>query len=146
MSNASAKQRPTTNGNVPRNKAVNEPRSSMRDISSSDKLAHDRLLFLLANMVGNSVTVAVKTGDQFTGILSGASLPKDNSDVLSFVLKMTKKSNVAIGQANGDYGGASEYVGYGADHVMTFGLKDISDINVSDLPLDKVSVKNNANG
>jgi len=119
----------------------------MRDItSSSDKLAHDRLLFLIANMVGNVVTIAVKTGEQYTGVLSGASLPNANTDGPSFVLKMTRKISAAPGQTNGQPENAGEYVGYGGDHAMAFGLKDISDVSVSELSLDKVSVKNNMNG
>jgi len=147
MSNNSAKPRPTANGATPRNKSVNEPRSPMRDTnSSSDKLAHDRLLFLIANMVGNVVTITVKTGEQYMGVLSGASLPNTNADGPSFVLKMTRKISAAPDQANGQPESTGEYVGYGGDHAMTFGQKDISDVSVSELSLDKVSVKSNMNG
>jgi len=146
MPNSAAKQRPIANGSTPRNKSVNEPRSPMRDISSSEKLAHDRLLFLIANMVGNVVNITVKTGEQYTGILSGASLPKDNVEGPSFVLKMTRKISAAPGQANGHAESAGEYVGYGGDNAMTFGQKDICDISVSELSLDKVSIKSNMNG
>jgi len=119
----------------------------MRDTnSSSDKLAHDRLLFLIANMVGNVVTITVKTGEQYMGVLSGASLPNTNADGPSFVLKMTRKISAAPDQANGQPESTGEYVGYGGDHAMTFGQKDISDVSVSELSLDKVSVKSNMNG
>lgn len=146
MSNTSAKQRPAANGATPRNKSVNEPRSPMRDMTSSDKLAHERLLFLIANMVGNAVNITVRNGEQYTGVLSGASLAKDNVDVPSFVLKMTRKIDAVSGQANGEVNDADAYVGYGGDHVMTFGQKDLSDISVSELSLDKLSAKNNTNG
>ena len=146
MSNSSAKQRPTPNGTIPRNKSVNEPRSPMRDITSSDKLAYDRLLFLIANMVGNVVKITVKSGEQYMGVLSGASMPKDSTDAPSFVLRMTTRLDTASGQGDGQAGIGGEYVGYGGDHAMTFSNKDISDISVSELSLDKVSIKSNMNG
>ena len=146
MTGSSAKQRSAANGTTPRNKPVNEPRSPMRDAMGPDRLAHDRLLFLIANMVGNIVNVTVKTGEQYTGVLSGASLSKDNADFPSFVLKMTRKISTPAGQSIAPGDSIDEYVGYGGDHVKTFGQKDISDISVSDLSLDRVSAKNNING
>lgn len=141
MPNSSAKQRSQVNGTSARTKSVHEPRAPGHDASNPDKYAHDRLLFLIANMVGNPTTVTVKSGDRFTGILSGASLPKDPTDSPAFVLKMTKKVNSGTTQVNGHADAADEYVGYGEDHVMTFSEKDIFDLNVNSLSLNKVSVK-----
>ena len=142
MSNTSNKSRSTANGVASRQKLSTEPRQSTRDNPTSDKHAHDRLLFLIANMVGNIATVAVKNGDRFTGVLSGASLQKENTDAPLFVLKMTKKISNASGQANGSSNTTDEYIGNGEDHIMTFSQNDILDLSVENLSLEKSAGKN----
>ena len=142
MSNPSNKSRATANGVAPRQKLSTEPRQTTRDNLASDKQAHDRLLFLIANMVGNMATVVVKNGDRFTGVLSGASLQKENADAPLFVLKMTKRISSANGQANGNSNTTDEYVGSGEDHIMTFSQNDIIDLSVENLSLEKSAGKN----
>jgi len=142
LSNSSNKSRATANGVVPRQKLSNEPRQTTRDNPTSDKHAHDRLLFLIANMVGNMATVVVKNGDRFTGVLSAASLQKDIGDAPLFVLKMTKKISSSNGEANGSFNAIDEYVGNGEDHIMTFSQNDIIDLSVENLSLEKSAGKN----
>jgi len=93
-------------------------------------------------MVGNMATVVVKNGDRFTGVLSGASLQKENVDAPLFVLKMTKKISNVSGQANGNSNTTDEYIGSGEDHLMTFGQNDIIDLSVENLSLEKSAGKN----
>jgi hypothetical protein len=144
MSNSSNKSRATANGVAPRHKLSTEPRQTTRDNLTSDKQAHDRLLFLIANMVGVMATVVVKNGDKFTGVLSGASLQKENADASLFVLKMTKRIPSTSGQANGSSNTTEEYVGTGEEYIMIFSQNDIIDLSVENLSLEK-SVGKNAN-
>jgi len=120
----------------------NEPKpanSTGKETNTSDKHAHDRLLFLFANFVGRPARITVKNGQQFTGIFSGFSLESSDSH---YVLKMVKKVPLdAATKVNGSEQQAGEYTGHGADHVMTFDLKDVVDLAATEISMGSPSLK-----
>ncbi|KAI9657549.1 MAG: hypothetical protein M1831_004165 [Alyxoria varia] len=124
-----------------RSKAQNETLQSLessRESNTPDQHAHDRLLFLMANFVGNQATVTAKNGDRFSGIFSGVSLESSES---RYVLKMVRKlPNFSDDQANGTTE-ASDLIGNGDDHAMTFSTSDVADLSAENISIDKASSK-----
>jgi len=120
----------------------NEPKpiTTLVKESNPDTHAHDRLLFLLANFVGRTAKVTVKNGHQYVGIFSGSSFDTSESH---YVLKMARKLSVdANNKTNGVSDEQSEgYTGYGNDHVMTFDIKDVVDLAVTEVSLDSATPK-----
>ncbi|KAB8596087.1 hypothetical protein FH972_025796 [Carpinus fangiana] len=127
---AGRSSKPATNGvtSPPHSKSPAPP--AAHDSSLSSQHSHDRLLFLVANFVGCTATVTLASGDSFTGVFSAPSL--DLPD-LRYALKMARK--VVNGSAQ------STYAGVGEDHLMLFDVKDVVDLAVANVALDKVRAK-----
>uniref|UniRef100_A0A2D3VJU2 LsmAD domain-containing protein n=1 Tax=Ramularia collo-cygni TaxID=112498 RepID=A0A2D3VJU2_9PEZI len=93
--------------------------------------AHDRSLFLLAHFVGKVAIITVKNGEQYSGVMSGASL---ESPKPQYILKMTRRlQSGGPPQTNGASDQAGEYVGEGDDHAMGFDIQDTADLFVSNV-------------
>ena len=76
--------------------------------------------------------MTLKTGEQFTGVFSGASL--ESSAKSQYILKMVKKTRLASHQqVNGNTESSDEYVGVGEDHVMKFDVQDTADLAVNNV-------------
>lgn len=83
------------------------------------------------HLQGQDVTLTLKTGEQFTGIFSGASL--ENASKQQYSLKMAKKTRPPSSQqVNGHAELASEYVGEGEDYGMSFDIQDTTALEVKD--------------
>ena len=80
----------------------------------------------------------MKNGEHYTGIFSGANL--DSADP-HYVLKMVKRSQNASSGSNGTTTPSDEYLGIGEDHLLTFPISDVIDMNVSDVVLEKSTQK-----
>lgn len=142
---AGARQKGAANGVSNRSRPQTDakpPVAPMRDSNTPDKHANDRLLFLLASFVGYTAQIIVKSGDQFTGVFSTASLPKDSSEPHQVVLAMTKRVSVQSRQPNGNAESAADpYIGHGENHCLVFDIKDIVQISVPNVSTEKVQVK-----
>ncbi|KAI5784584.1 hypothetical protein EDC01DRAFT_618501, partial [Geopyxis carbonaria] len=91
-----------------------------------DKHMHDRLLFVLANLMGRHIIVTVKTGARYSGVLTGADTKSD----LACTLKWTKLMKAPFGE-NDEKHKVGDYIGGGSEKVMIFGDKDVVDIQSS---------------
>jgi len=133
------KQRSIPNGAINRPKSQNDSKNQSqfpRETNTADKHARDRLLFLLATFMGCTATVTVKSGNRFSGVFSGASL---ETTELAYVLKMVKQ--LQSEQTNGFSESHDGYVGYGDDHAMTFEIKDVVDMAVTNVFTEKLHSK-----
>lgn len=75
------------------------------------------------------MTLTLKSGEQFTGVFSGAALdgPKPQ-----YLLKMVRRTRLPNSQqTNGDVQIQHEYTGEGDDHAMSFDLD--AEISVKDV-------------
>lgn len=126
-----------TNGVSNRARSHNDHKAgslSAKETNTPDKHAHDRLLFLAASFIGRPAKVTVKNGHQFAGIFSGSSFEQAESYyVLKMARKLPEETTVA---ENGPDEPAEEFIGYGVDHVMTFDLKDVVDLTVTEVSTD----------
>ncbi|KAI9849347.1 MAG: hypothetical protein M1837_004807 [Sclerophora amabilis] len=124
----------------PRNAQQSRNASTMaKETNTPDKHANDRMLFLLANMIGLSMAVTTKTGDCFEGIFSGSSFEPNE---FAFVLKMVKQTkNRQAKHVNGVSDATVEYIGTGHEHVMTFELKDIVHLVANGISLSESPTK-----
>ena len=86
-------------------------------------------------------TLILKNGEQYRGVFSGAILePSD----LRYTLKMVKKVNSNTEQqSNGIVNTATEFLGVGDDHTMTFAVQDVAELAVSQLVIDRTQHKYN---
>lgn len=75
------------------------------------------------------MTLTTKTGEQYTGVFSGAALEPSKPQ---YILKMTRRSQQE-GQSNGVSEQSGEYVGEGEDHAMSFEIQDTVDLFVADV-------------
>lgn len=125
--------RPKSTANGVSNPQAQKPSTTVSGTNGPNSHAHDRLLFLVANFVGSTATLTTASGDRFTGVFSTPSLEPPE---LKYALKMTKQ----LGQSTTDQDSAS-YVGIGEDHVMLFDVKDVVDLAVANVALDKVQLK-----
>ncbi|KXS96840.1 hypothetical protein AC578_7387 [Pseudocercospora eumusae] len=113
--------------------AVSQAKSSVHP--NADKHAHDRALFLFSQFVGKDVTLTLKSGEQFTGVFSGAALdgPKPQ-----YFLKMVRRTRLQNSQqTNGDVQIPHEYIGEGEDHAMSFDLD--AEISAKDIAIATAS-------
>jgi len=112
----------------------------VKETNTPDKHAHDRLLFLVASFIGRPAKVTVKNGHEFVGIFSGCSFDTSESH---YVLKMARKLSTNVNhKSNGAVEEPTEeYTGYGTDHVMTFDIKDVIDLAVTEVSLDSAVSK-----
>ncbi len=86
-----------------------------------------------------SATITTKTGDKFTGIFAGASL---NNNESAYLLKMVQQVRSATSdQSNGVKDTSSNYLGSGADHAMTFEIKDVVDLAAENLSFSDGTAK-----
>lgn len=142
VSTTLGKQRSIPNGAINRPKSQNDskpPSQFPRETNTVDKHAHDRLLFLLATFIGCAATVTVKGGDRYSGVFSGASLETTEP---AYVLKMVKQLVSNQNEHTNGFGEThDEYVGYGDDHAMTFEIKDVIDLAVSNVFTEKLHSK-----
>lgn len=83
---------------------------------------------------GLNVVVAAKSGEKYTGLLSGRDL---NGPSCKVTLKMVKKTQSA--QVNGTTSREAAFVGTSPEHAMSFDLKDVADFQVSDFILTESS-------
>ncbi|KAI9878365.1 MAG: hypothetical protein M1830_001108 [Pleopsidium flavum] len=110
-----------------------------KESNTPDRHANDRLLFLLANFTGLTATITTKTGDRFTGIFAGASLENNES---AYLLKMVQQvRSTADDQSNGVGETSSNYLGSGADHAMSFEIKDVMDLAAENVSFNDITAK-----
>jgi Ataxin 2 SM domain len=142
---------PQQNGNVLQAKqipAVKTPQQ--KDTSTPDKHANDRLVFILAAAIvsrpqflgylvadclhqGTSVTITTKSGEAYEGILSYST---PDSTETNITLSMTRRTHSAgEAQTNGIAEHESPFVGLGPDFAMTFNVRDVADVNISELSI-----------
>ena len=81
-----------------------------------------------------SATLTIKTGEQLTGVFSGANL--DGADP-HYILKMVKRIPNTPAAANGTVVAQGDYLGTGEDHFLTLPVSDVVDLVVSDVVLEK---------
>ncbi|KKY23898.1 putative pab1 binding protein [Phaeomoniella chlamydospora] len=126
------------NGSIPSRPAQ---QNIARESNTADQHAHDRLVFICGASIGLPVTVTTKSGDAFTGVLSNWILTANEQSV---TLKMVQESTNYDTSANGIAPSTQLYLGSGADHAMTFDLRDVVIASIPNLSLTEV--KNAANG
>ncbi|KAL9601326.1 MAG: hypothetical protein Q9219_002621 [cf. Caloplaca sp. 3 TL-2023] len=131
-------QRSTTpanqNGSISQAKAGSQKPAANMEIGTAEKLAHDRLLFLMTHFLGFSASVTVKGGETYSGIFSGASLEGNDH---CYLLKMVQKVRAGEkAEANGNHDTHGDYIGYGKDHAMSFDVKDVLDLVVDSVTFD----------
>ncbi|RAK82363.1 putative PAB1 binding protein (Pbp1) [Aspergillus fijiensis CBS 313.89] len=126
------------NGSMPQKQPASS-RNPSKESNTPDNHAHDRLVFLLTSFIGLTATVTSKTGEKYTGVFSSASLEPNES---SFLLKMVQRPNKQEQhRANGVSEASSPFMGSAPDHSMSFDVKDIVDISVSDVSTTDVLAK-----
>ncbi|PNS20034.1 Ataxin-2 [Sphaceloma murrayae] len=124
-------QRPS--GSTPVNGIANghtqeQGKTSPRGNHSADKHAHDRLLFLYANFIGLDTVLTLKSGEQFSGVFSGATAQNNEP---RYHLKMVRRiPQPHTSQTNGNSVTAGAFVGEGDNHAMTFDVNDTTDLVV----------------
>ncbi|KAI5809719.1 hypothetical protein DFH27DRAFT_157584 [Peziza echinospora] len=113
------------------------------DSDTPDKHLHDRTLFLLASMTGKAVTVTVKSGARFTGILCGVSTATPD---LGCSMKWVKQSRAAPGTQE-DNSTANAYFGGGPEKMVVFPGQEIVEIHAEKVILgDPESSRHAQNG
>lgn len=63
-----------------------------------------------------------------------------------YLMKMVKKTGAVDKQVNGTAESADGYIGSGQDHIMTFSARDVADLSVPNVRLEKPKTKTNQNG
>ena len=138
-------QRSTTpgqqNGSLIQGKPSSRPDG--HDVGGGDRLANERLLFLLSNAMvcdalpelttesskyswqGQSASVTTKNGDVYSGIFFGASMDKSEPEYLLKMVQQIRSGHK--GDLNGFRDAIRDYVGVGDDHALSFKIKDIID-------------------
>ena len=86
-------------------------------------------------------TLVMRNGEQYSGVFSGAVLELTD---LRYTLKMAKKVNSSVEQqANGNVSTATEFLGVGEDHTMTFAVQDVAELVVSQVVINRAQQKHN---
>ncbi|KAG9788861.1 hypothetical protein KCU88_g1672, partial [Aureobasidium melanogenum] len=132
------------NGNAFQAKGSNSMRSAgSKEVGTSDKQAHERLMYLFGAAVGLNIIVVVKSGDKYEGLLSGSVLGPAGSKI---TLKMVKKTPATTaGQANGAVAREATLVGSTSEHAMNFDLKDVTDLVIPEFsPPENTKLGNGA--
>lgn len=122
------------------------PKPTSRESNTPDQHAHDRLIFLLTSFIGLDATITTRSGERFTGIFSSSSLePHDSSILLKMVQRPAKQDHQ---RTNGMSDVVSPFLGTAPDHSMSFDVKDVVDIAVSNVSTADVTAKapNGASG
>jgi hypothetical protein len=150
---------PQQNGNILQAKQIATVKiPQQKDTATPDKHANDRLVFILAAAIvshpsflrhlvadffhqGTSLTVMTKSGETYEGILSYST---PDSTETNITLSMTRKTHSAGEvQTNGIAEHDAPFVGLGPDFAMTFNVRDVVDVNISDLSIpDAVKSQN----
>ncbi|CCX10457.1 Similar to PAB1-binding protein 1; acc. no. P53297 [Pyronema omphalodes CBS 100304] len=126
---------PTSSSPTPSQAAAMKSRTTNStqggESDTHDKHMHDRTLFLLTKLMGREVTVTVKSGAQYIGVLTGVDAKQD----ISVVLKQAKllRADPSDSEEKAKEG---EYVGGGADKVMIFEAKDFVDLAANAVPFE----------
>jgi hypothetical protein len=142
---------PQQNGNVLQAKQVSAVKTQQqKDTATPDKHANDRLVFILAAAIvshlsslvylvadcfcqGTLVTITSKSGEAYEGIFSYST---PDSTETNITLKMTRRTHSAgEAQTNGVAEHDSPFVGSGPDFAMTFNVRDVADVNISELSI-----------
>ncbi|KAF2461670.1 hypothetical protein BDY21DRAFT_92512 [Lineolata rhizophorae] len=127
-----ANNQSTTNGvaspSLKASPAVKAMPSSPKEMPTPEQLAYNRLTFLTANFMGLTAYVTLADGEQYCGIFSGATLEPYEA---RYVLKMVKRVPAEDQKTNGTT--EQPYIGVGEDHVMTFDLQDVVDLEVNNV-------------
>lgn len=98
-----------------------------------EKVANERLIYLLANFMGLNATVTVKTGEAFSGIFFGASTENNET---TYILKMVQQiKTMEKSEVNGARDDLGAFVGVGDDHTMIFDIQDVTDLAVEGVGL-----------
>ncbi|KAK5133964.1 hypothetical protein LTR08_007084 [Meristemomyces frigidus] len=124
----------TTNGTEkPLPKLPPQAQGKSSGDSRAEKNAHDRLVYLIAELTGCDATLTLKNGEQFTGVFSGFF---DLGSKCQYTLKMVKRTRLpSHQQVNGTVEVPDEYTGEGEDHVMSFDLLDTVDLAAADVSI-----------
>ncbi|KAH1503547.1 hypothetical protein KXX52_006007 [Aspergillus fumigatus] len=133
------------NGNMTPKPSIS-PKPTSRESNTPDQHAHDRLIFLLTSFIGLDATITTRSGERFTGIFSSSSLePHDSSILLKMVQRPAKQDHQ---RTNGMSDVVSPFLGTAPDHSMSFDVKDVVDIAVSNVSTADVTAKapNGASG
>lgn len=126
----------TANGALPVPRPA--PTATFTETPTPMRHLNDRMMYLLANLMGLPGTITLKNGEKYSGVLSGHSLDPTE---LRYVFKMVKKLvPPAHAHANGT-GEPDGYVGAGDTHVMSFDMADVADFNVNNVVLDRSQTK-----
>ncbi|KAL8953189.1 MAG: hypothetical protein Q9222_000924 [Ikaeria aurantiellina] len=116
------------NGNISQTRVGSQKSVSQMEVGNADKHAYDRLVYLMANFLGNPTLITLKTGEIFSGIFFGSSLEGKES---KYLLKMVQRvSPSERPETNGNHETYGEYIGSGEDHAVSFETKDVIDLAV----------------
>ncbi|CAG8036848.1 unnamed protein product [Penicillium olsonii] len=129
----------SSNGNMTQQRQAASPRPNQKESNTPDSHAHDRLVFLFASFIGLTTTITTKSGDKYTGIFSSSSLEPND---VSFLLKMAQRAS-QDGQfrTNGVSDAATPFLGSAPEHIMSFEIKDVIDIDVPNVTTAEISAK-----
>ncbi|KAF8474863.1 hypothetical protein BDZ91DRAFT_281943 [Kalaharituber pfeilii] len=133
------------NGNSQTNSPGSQTMAKAKPTESDtpDKHMHDRTLYLLASMAGKSVTITLKSGARFAGILSGVSTGLTD---LGCMLKWVQQVRPATGSAE-DETSQNGYIGGGLDKAVIFQAQDVVEIYAEKVTLgDPDTAKHAQNG
>ncbi|KAN0067590.1 hypothetical protein V8E54_014155 [Elaphomyces granulatus] len=128
------------NGAPPHQKSVASPKPMTKESNTPDSHAHDRLIFLLASFIGLHAVITTRNGDKFTGIFSAS--PFELSDS-TFVLKMVQRPATQSEQSRSNTlsDAGSPFLGSPPDHSMAFDIKEIADVQVTNVFTAEVAAK-----
>ncbi|KAF1988034.1 hypothetical protein K402DRAFT_329278 [Aulographum hederae CBS 113979] len=134
---------PTQNGVSSAPKSTNSLRPMAawgKETSGLERHANDRMTFLLASCTGLPCSITLKNGDRFKGLFSASTL--DTVPVSRYVLKMVKEvKQEDTSQANGVSNDDGDYIGAGENHVMTFEVQNVVDLEVNGVSTGKTLAK-----
>ncbi|KAF9886121.1 hypothetical protein FE257_012056 [Aspergillus nanangensis] len=126
------------NGNLSQKQSPS-PMPTPKESNTSDRHAHDRLVFLFTSFIGSTVTLTTKNGDKYTGIFSSSSLESLDSSIILKMVQSLSKSDTQ--RANGVSESASPFLGSAPDHAMAWDARDLLDIAVAGVSTSDVTIK-----
>ncbi|CAZ86354.1 unnamed protein product [Tuber melanosporum] len=112
--------------------------SSGGESDTHDKHMHDRTLYLLMNLVGRQVTITLRNGARFAGILTGADT---KSHDLGATMKWVRQVRTPLGDNSDERVDEVEYVGGGLEKTMVFEPKDLVDIFAEKIALGEDEIQ-----
>jgi hypothetical protein len=90
---------------------------------------------------GTDATLTLKTGEQFSGVYTGASLETPAKS--TYILKMVKRLRLPTSQQVNTHADLpDDFIGETDDHIMSFDVQDTVDLAVSNVVTASITTQN----